>query len=120
MAKHNMYQSEIPPKPSKLPVHPIWRGIGCILIAVLPLASYFVTSIFIDNKEKYPWLIIPEDLLLKNYPKDPLIIVRIVYALVFLIAVMAILSLFVSIIMKLFSPSRYEPVDIPPEKIYKP
>ncbi|HOE02441.1 MAG TPA: hypothetical protein PKZ26_00675 [Anaerolineaceae bacterium] len=120
MPKHDMYHSEMPPKPTKLPAHPIWRGVGCILIVVLPLISYYLTSFLIDNKEKYPWLVIPEDLIIKQYMKDPLIIVRLVYALVFLIALVAFLSLLVSIVLRLFLPSKYEPVDVPPEKIYKP
>lgn len=120
MAKHNMFRSELPTKPSKLPVHPIWRGIGCILIGVIPLASYFISSLMIDNKEKYPWLIIPEDLVMQSYPKDPVIIVRFVYALIIMLIISAVLSLITALMMRLFAPSRYGPVDIPPEKIIKP
>ena len=120
MAKHNMFRSQLPPKPSKLPVHPIWRGIGCILIAFLPIASYFIASLLIDNREIYPWLIIPDDILLNNYPKDPMIVVRLLYALVIVLAIVAVLSLFMSLVMRFFAPSKYDPVDVPPEKIIKP
>lgn len=120
MAKHNMFRSELPPKPSRLPVHPIWRGIGCLLIVFLPFASYYIATILIESKDKFPWVIIPEDVILKNYPRDPLIAVRFIYALIIFIAVIAVLSLLTSIVMRLFSPSKYDPVDIPPEKIYKP
>lgn len=120
MAKHNMFRSELPPKPSKLPVHPIWRGIGCILLVVLPIASYFIASMLINNKDRYPWLAIPEDILLNKYPKDPLILVRILYALVILVAIIAVLTLVVALTMRFFAPSKYDSVDIPPDKIINP
>ncbi len=120
MAKHNMFRSQLPPKPSKLPVHPIWRGIGCILLAVLPIASYFISSLLIDNKDKYSWLVIPEDILLRNYPKDPMIVVRLLYAVIILVGMIAVLSLSMSLVMRFFAPSKYDPVDIPPDKIIKP
>lgn len=120
MAKHNMFRTELPPKPSKLPVHPIWRGIGCIMIAFLPLASYLISSILIDNREKYPWLIVPEDLIVNKYPKDPYIMARLIYALVILLIIIAVLSLVTALIMKIFAPPKYGPTDIPPERIIKP
>lgn len=120
MAKHNMFRSELPPKPAKLPVHPIWRGIGCVIITVLPLISYFIASSLIDNRDLYPWLVIPEDILLSNYPKDPMITVRFLYALIVLVALVAVLTLIMSIVMRIFAPSKYDSVDVPPEKIIKP
>lgn len=120
MSKHNMFRTELPPKPSKLPIHPIWRGIGCIMISVIPLASYLISSMLIDSREKYAWLIVPEDLIMNKYPKDPLIVVRVLYALIILLVFIALMSLIISLIMKIFAPSKYDPMDVPPENIFKP
>jgi aerobic-type carbon monoxide dehydrogenase small subunit (CoxS/CutS family) len=63
MTKHDMFQTEYPPRPQKLPIHPVWRGIGLILAVIIPLGSYLVASLLLSNREKYPWLIIPEDII---------------------------------------------------------
>lgn len=119
MTKNSMYRSEFPPKPSKLPMHPVWRGIGLIMMVVLPVGSYLFASMLIDNKERFNWLIIPTDIVLNKYPNDPLILVRLLYALIILIAVGAILAFFTFLMSSLFGPSRYDPYDVPPDRVKK-
>jgi len=119
MAKHNMFRTEFPPKPSKLPTHPIWRGIGLILMVILPIGSYFISSMLVDNKEKYSWLVIPQDIMLRNYPRDPYILVRVLYAFLILLIIWIVLAFFTFLSAKLFGPSRYDSYDVPPDKIMK-
>jgi len=71
-----MFQNEYPPKPSKLPMHPIWRGIGLIMMVVLPAGSYLLANMLIEKKSLYSWVVIPTDLILNKFPKDPFILVR--------------------------------------------
>jgi len=119
MTKHSMFRTDFPPKPSKLPIHPVWRGIGLILMVVLPVGSYLLASMLIENKEQFSWIIIPTDLILNKYPSDPLILVRLFYALIILILVSAILAFFTFLIASLFGPSRYDPYDVPPYRVKK-
>jgi hypothetical protein len=49
MGRYQHYQRKSVAKPG---VHPIWRGIGCILIVVAPLISYALTAILIPILEK--------------------------------------------------------------------
>lgn len=119
MTKHSMFRTEFPPKPSKLPMHPVWRGIGLILMVILPVGSYLLASMLIENKERFPWVIIPSDIILNSYPTDPLILVRIFYALIILLILAAILAFFTFLISSLFGPDRYDPYDVPPDRIKK-
>jgi hypothetical protein len=116
MTKHSMFRTDLPPKPSKLPMHPIWRGIGLILMVVLPVGSYLFASMLIENKDRYSWVIIPTDIVLNRYPNDPLILVRLLYALIILLAVAAVLAFFTFLMSSLFGPSKYDPYDAPPER----
>jgi len=43
MAKYQKFQRSTPKKQG---LHPIWRGIGCILLVIVPLLSYWLTTIF--------------------------------------------------------------------------
>lgn len=119
MTKHSMFHTEFPPKPSKLPPHPIWRGIGLLMIVILPAGAYLLANMLVDNRLKYSWLIIPEDLFLLRYPKDPYILIRILYALIILFIVVVVLAFFTFLAARLFGPSRYDPYDLPPEKVVK-
>jgi hypothetical protein len=116
MTKHSMFRTDLPPKPSKLPMHPIWRGIGLILMVVLPVGSYLFATMLIENKDRYSWVIIPTDIVLNRYPNDPLILVRLLYALIILLAVAAVLAFFTFLMSSLFGPSKYDPYDAPPER----
>lgn len=119
MTKHSMFRSEFPPKPSKMPIHPIWRGIGLVMLVVLPIGSYLLASILIESKERFSWVIIPTDIVLNQYPKDPMILVRLFYALVILIGIAAILAFVTFLLTSLFGPSRYDPLDVPPGRVRK-
>lgn len=119
MTKHNMFQTEYPPRPQKMPIHPVWRGIGLILAVILPLGSYIVASLLISNKDKYSWLIIPEDIILYKNPQDPYLLVRLLYTLIIIILIGGLLTLITFLIAKIFGPSRYDPLDVPLDQVAK-
>lgn len=116
MSKHKIYRTETPPKPSKMPLHPIWRGIGCILLIFIPLLSYFVSSSLINNRQDIPWLVIPQDLIITQF-KDSFIIIKLLYAGILVLAIGAVLALVTFVLNRIFGPSRFGPHDIPPEKV---
>ncbi|HTX91473.1 MAG TPA: hypothetical protein VMC09_09665 [Anaerolineales bacterium] len=44
MGKYNKYQQKSKERPG---MNPIWRGIGCLLIVIVPLLSYGLTALII-------------------------------------------------------------------------
>lgn len=104
MTKHNMFQTEYPPRPQKDADPSVWRGIGLILAVILPLGSYIVASLLISNKEKYSWLIIPEDIILYKNPQDPYLLVRLLYTLIIIILIGGLLTLITFLVAKIFGP----------------
>jgi hypothetical protein len=116
MTKYSKYQ-EIPQEnPSKKPLHPIWRGIGCALMIFIPLLSYGLADFFVKNAKLYKWVIIPGEIILPTY-KDPLILVRVLYTAIFIAILYLILTVITFVINRLFGAPRYGPQDVPLDKV---
>lgn len=46
----------------KSAIHPVWRGIGCILVVIIPLMSFAAAAILMDANAQNGWVEIPSDL----------------------------------------------------------
>lgn len=44
MGKYAKYQPVSPPRP-RHSLHPVWRGIGCLLIVIIPVMSYALATL---------------------------------------------------------------------------
>ena len=105
MPKYDRYHPEMEKKKEKNVIHPVWRGIGCVLIVIIPVLSGFAANFLINNRESFPWVIIPNELILKNFT-DSLILVKGVYLLIFAFIPFFIIGMVTFIINKAFGPSR--------------
>jgi len=93
MPKYDRYQSSSIPREDKRKTHPVWRGIGCVLIVIIPLLSYMAGNYLVNNADSITWMSIPKDIVYENL-KDPFIVVKIAFSIV----VAAILYLFMAVI----------------------
>jgi hypothetical protein len=136
MGKYAKYQRKSEKKPEG---NPIWRGIGCILIVVVPVISYALTAIFTP-------LIVATDLVpleLLGHVKFPEWAVKtpilsdityfiggindlglkLIAFFFILLLLTAIFSLLYSMVFQLIGPPRYTDKDAPPSthkgKVYK-
>lgn len=116
MSKYSMYPDSPKENPSKKPVHPVWRGIGCVLMIIIPALSYFAADYFITNARLYNWVIIPTEMLISFY-KDPLILVRLLYTAIFIAILYLFLTAITFVINRFFGPPRYGPTDVPLDKV---
>lgn len=46
----------------KSAIHPVWRGIGCVLVVIIPLMSFAAAAVLIDANAERGWVEIPRDL----------------------------------------------------------
>ena len=97
-------------------IHPIWRGVGFILIVLTPILGYFSALVLIDENSKQGWYTIPQDFL--YHGADSLLYVKIGLTIVLAFLIYFILQFITFILFKLFGPSRYGPYDVPPV-VYK-
>jgi len=92
-------------------VHPIWRGIGCILMIVVPGISYIIATILIDNRATIPWFEIPQDLIV-SVLKDPLLIVKIFYTAVISLMISFLIALVTFTLERIVNPKKKGPYDV--------
>ena len=100
----------------KTAIHPVWRGVGFILMFLIPFLAYFGAKALLELNQVEKWVSIPSDLLAPG--SDPLLYVRIGLALVLALFLFLIIQLITFIIYGAFGSSYYGPTDSP-RQIYK-
>ena len=121
------------PKPRVESPHPVWRGIGCILMIVVPIISFGFAELTIQSDWAQQY--VPYQLM--GYPVMPAILWKPGFldpvlafiqglpnfygVLVFFLFYLIVLGAFVSVgnayLYKTLGPPRYGPQDAPPPKI---
>ena len=99
-------------KPLERKPHPIWRGIGCIMMILNPVMAYFGMLLFMQLNSQNGWWRIPADLYVEY--KDPLILVKGIVFIVILFVLFAAYSMIVFFIQRIAGPKRYGVYDVPP------
>ena len=110
MPKHTIFNRRVTKDPAP-DVHPMWRGIGCLLLVVIPVLSYFISNILINNRATIPWFEIPQDLIVMVL-RDPLVIVRIFYTAVISLLIFFLIALVTFAIDRLVNPKKKGPFDV--------
>jgi len=125
----------VPPRPSVQTrgPHPIWRGIGCLTMIIVPLIAFAISRALIDLALSSGWPV-PTALLGSPGLPDWLRSVPVLYTLLApvrtwtnlyaYLALAAILTLLIggvmsfaySVIYAMIGPPRWGPLDIPPPK----
>lgn len=113
MARYSMYQQK---SAEKKVIHPVWRGIGCALMVIIPFISYVGADYFVTNSSKFKWVVIPNDMVIKTF-SDPLILIRILYAVIFIAILYLILTIITFVLNRFFGPPRFGPTDVPLDKV---
>lgn len=62
MANRGFGTSSTDIQKQKSAIHPIWRGIGCVLVVIIPLMSFAAAAILMDANVQNGWVEIPREL----------------------------------------------------------
>lgn len=115
MSKYNTHSSQKPETSYfSRPIHPIWRGVGCGFMILIPLISFFLGELFLKENQKTNWVVFPANFYLQNVP-DPTILIKVITTIVIALILYAIITLVSFIVFRFFAPSRYGPLDVPPD-----
>lgn len=130
MSKYTMYARNQPPKPRPWRVHPIWRGIGCVMILIIPIMSYAGGYLLVEANQQQHWLPVPAELMKTIRLGVPLSLqnvvpwswsmnVRHLYATLLVMAVLMFigfgaLMILYAVIYRVTGPSFLSPLDAPP------
>jgi hypothetical protein len=133
MGKYTSYKkAEAPIKRGQ--IHPVMRGIGCILLAVIPLLSYGSAMLLVNYGVSKGWPIPPNWLgypsvqpmlwklqgltpILQAYQGQTNLIANLVFAIAIAVVTFGFLSILYGFLYKFMGPSQYGPTDAPPIRI---
>lgn len=118
MSKYDKFSqgSRMPERPWK--IHPIWRGIGCLMMIVIPIMAYAGAVVLVQQNAEQRWLPMPKELTqtvaipflgdVENF-----IAVVIVTALLMIVG-FGVFTILYSMIYSAVGPPRLGPLDAPP------
>ena len=115
-------------------VHPVWRGIGCILLIIIPIMAWYVTALLLQST--FRDVLPPELTRVAFIPAthvaeiDKVIVqvnhyfdsVQFVFGQIFLTIIFSvfgfgILAFLYAVLFRAAGPPRYGPFDVPPNKV---
>jgi hypothetical protein len=99
----------------KKKIHPVWRGIGLVMMILLPVLSYLIAMVLVDENNINHWVIYPEFLVLKW--RDPYIIVKGLLAILIVFILYVLITFIAALFYKVFGLPRYGKTDVPPEYV---
>ena len=98
------------------PVHPVWRGIGCFLLILLPIIAFAGAKILVKANTRQRWVQIPAEL--GESFVVPVIgrvfFADIAVAVILIVIGFAVITVAYSIIYRIIGIPRYGPLDSPP------
>jgi hypothetical protein len=120
-------------------IHPVWRGIGCMMMLIIPIMAYAAANIFVRANLKNHWFVFPPEFtkpIIISTSKIPYVTLpnfnkmlydalgRIYYGDLAFFVLFLILGYIMLLVMYAFmyqvsAPPRYSGYDIPPIKAKK-
>jgi len=135
MGKYGQYSRGRELKPRRWAIHPVWRGIGCLMMILVPILAYAGAVEFLNFNQKNPILPLTADMYqplgvqyIRLEDVDMSIPVNLgslttcvlAFTVVFMVLGYALYSLIYAIFYKSMAPPRYGPLDSPPVGKYRP
>jgi hypothetical protein len=122
------------PKPRSTGVHPVMRGIGCIMMVVVPILAYGLAVWLVDYGVGRGWPIPPDWLgrisihpwLLRIQGLIPVwnfllvqdrLLAHVIFTIALIVVIGGIMSMIYGYIYSIFGPPRYGPQDAPPIRV---
>lgn len=118
MGKYDKFSSQSRMQERPWEVHPIWRGIGCLMMVLIPLMSYAGAVLLIRLNRENGWIPVPRELA-QTVTLPVIGAVPSLYALLIVMSLLMIvgfgvLTILYSMLYNVVGPPRYGPLDSPP------
>jgi hypothetical protein len=117
MGKYTKFESR-QAQPRPWDVHPIWRGIGCIMMLIVPVLSYAGAVLLYEQNLTAKWVRVPRDLTqtvsIPGVGAVPHLFANLIVTVLLMLLGYAVFIVLYAVIFRLVGPPRYGPVDSPP------
>jgi len=120
MSKYSVYGRRPQIQPRPWDVHPVWRGIGCLFIILIPILSYAGAVLLVQENAKSGWIPIPPDLAktitIPFVGAVPYLYANLMTAFVLAVIIYGVLVTLYIMVYSILGPPRLSPLDAPPER----
>ena len=121
MSKFDRFdRAQIRQRPWK--IHPIWRGIGCLMLIIIPVMAWAAAQVVLEKGPELGWFPrtreIYNDLVVGGIGLH-FSLGEAILTLVFIVLGFLIFSLAYSFVYKIAGPPKYGPTDAPPPRVKK-
>lgn len=130
MGRYTSYQKQ-KERIQRNQVHPVMRGIGCVLMVLVPIISYGVAVLLVNYGIRSGWPIPPDwlgtpeihpllwrlrglEVVLGFLQAQTNLIANLIFAVALSVLIFGIMAVFYGFVYKLFGPPEYGPTDVPP------
>lgn len=120
MSKYARFDRRPPAKERPWTIHPIWRGIGCVMFLMIPVMSYAGAVLIVESNLLSRWIVMPPELMMTvRLPFVPLPPIPHLYANLLVGAVLVMLgfgalTILYALVFRLSGGSSLGPLDAPP------
>ena len=119
MSKYGGYGRQTPSKERPYEIHPVWRGIGCILIVLIPILAYAGAVLLVQANRSRGWLSVPPAFAravdLPVFGSVPYLYANLAAAVVLALAGFVVLTVVYALFYRLAGPPALGPTDASPE-----
>ena len=118
MTKYNQFspRSHAPKRPWT--VHPVWRGIGCLMMIIIPVLSYAGAVLIVQENVKQGWLPVPAEfsraIAIPFLGNVEYLFANLLVTIVLSLIGFGIFTSLYSLMYSMLGPSQYGPLDSPP------
>jgi hypothetical protein len=121
MGKYDKFSRPVQVRERPWEVHPVWRGIGCLLMIIIPFMAYAGADLLVKANLENGWIAVPFEL--ATTVTIPLINLSVpnLYAILLVAVLLAIigfgvLTIFNALIYRVAHPSQLDMFNAPPER----
>ncbi len=126
MSRYSKYAQK--PKERPWEVHPIWRGIGCLMILIIPIMAYAGADLLVKANMQQSWLreanwaveLMRTQVVPVIYYPVPHLYANLAVAFVLTVLGYGLMMFFYTIMYSAMGPPRLGPLDAPPERRRRP
>jgi quinol-cytochrome oxidoreductase complex cytochrome b subunit len=99
-------------KKDKNTIHPVWRGVGIILMVLIPVMGYVGAMIVLEANRMNSWIRIPGEVLVPG--PDNLLLVKVILTVMIGAVIYFLFMMVTFIIFRIADPPKLGPKDAPP------
>lgn len=106
MSKYSASFRQLTQKPRPWEIHPVWSGIGCLLLILLPILSFAAARLLVQENMSQRWISIPRFMWygLAIPPVGQVYLVDLALAILLLAVIFAVVTVIYSLLYRLFAP----------------